>query len=174
MKHLLVFCLLACGLEAAGQALSLPIDSASGRVVYRGMVTNGDTSADALFARAKSFGLTSLSPAQIDAEHKTVAGLWEQPLGSGRTLRYTATVRVLGSGYSYELTDFENKTADVQHFTNGVSATAKGGVAPIERVLKNPDGYRKGRPLPELVAYRSAVSKAAEQAVADLRQRMKP
>ena len=175
MKYLFLLCLLAGGLRAAGQVSPLPIDSLSGRVTYRGTVEMPGASAAMLFGRAQHLAATSLVPAMIDAQAKTVSGVWEKQLASGRTLRYEGAVFVSEGRYRYELSDFENKTAAVHYAAGaGVQGTAPGGTAPLERVLANPSGYRKGKPVAALLDYRIAVHKAATQAVADLRQSMMP
>lgn len=172
MKQLLLFFLLATSLRAAGQVSPLPIDSASGRVTYRGAVSTPGASAAALLERARA--VASTVPVSGEQPANAAVAVRELPLGHGRTLRYRETVRVQSGGYAYELSDFENKTADAHYAAaTGALATATGGAAPLERVLANPDGYRKGKPTAALLAYRAAVHKAAGQAVADLKQRMK-
>ena len=179
MKTALLLCALSVCFAAVGQTTPLPTDSLTHKVSYQGVVLVPGASAAELFSRAKALALQSSVPAQMDEAGQTVTGLWEKQLpavnGPGRVLRYTLAVAVKEGRYRYALTNLENKTLPVG-FRNGpagVLLTAPGGAAPIERVLANPDGYRRGQPTPALLAYEAAVAKAVAQAVADVRQGMK-
>jgi hypothetical protein len=171
MKHLLLFCLLLASVR--GYAQALPVDSASGKVVYRGTVSIPGKSADQIFARAKSYAQVATQSPLVEPANYVISGPSEKQL-AGRVLRYELYIKAINGGYRYELSDFQNKTMPVQyHNAVGALVSVPGGQAPIERVLANPDGYKKGKPTPALLTYQKAVIAAAEQAVADLKQAMK-
>ena len=178
MKIILLLCGLSVSFAAVGQTSPLPVDSVTQKITYQGVVLVPGVSQGELYSRAKSLALRSSMPAQLDEPTKTVAGVWEKQLvaanGPGRLLRYTLAVSAKEGRYRYALTDFENKTmpVGVANAAAGVTLTAPGGTAPLERVLANPDGYRRGHPTAALLAYEAAVAKAVAQAVADVRQSM--
>ncbi|GAA4363424.1 hypothetical protein GCM10023185_32150 [Hymenobacter saemangeumensis] len=176
MKNLLLFCLLGGALQAAGQASPLPVDSASGRVTYRGVVPVPNETADVVFERARVFAKTSLMPPVINEKKKTVTGVWERPVGSGRLIRYELGVVVADGSYQYKLSDFESKAAPGPAPAPGTEAASPAPAAstPLEQVLQNPASYKAGKPTPAFVAYRTTVHKTVQLAIADLQRRLKP
>jgi len=174
MKYALLAFLSICAGTAGAQQwrAALPVDSSSGKVLYKGTVDTPGATAEQLFKRAKSYAHVATQAPMIEEATNVVSGPAEKPL-KGRILRYEVYIKVRPGGYSYELSDFQNKTMAVQ-YANGVGglSSAPGGQAPIERVLNNPDGYRKGKPTAALLSYQQQVAEAAQQAVADLNRAM--
>lgn len=171
MKAVLLPALLCITLASYGQAL--PVDSASGKVRYRAEVTVPGADKDQLFKRAKAYAHVAMQGALVEEPTSVVSGAAEQGVG-GRILRYEVYIKVLPTGYRFELSDFYNKTVGAQyHNAAGVLLTAPGGQAPLEQVLANPDGYKKGNPTAALIAYRQGVAAAIERAAAQVRQGMK-
>ena len=179
MKTLLLGCALALCFPAAAQVSALPTDSVTHKIAYQGVVQMPGASQPELYSRARALALHSSAPQQLDDPTKTVLSIWEKQLfsgsGSGRLLRYTLAISAKEGRYRYTLTDFENKTLPVGfvNAANGIALTAPGGTAPLERVLANPDGYRRGKPTAALLGYEAAVQAAVTQAVADVQNGMK-
>ena len=179
MKTLLLLCCLSLTFAAVGQ--SLPVDSVSGKVTYSGVVDMPGVGANELFQRAKAFGLAASVAPMVNEPGQQVLSIWEKQLFSGaalnkqsRILRYQVAVYAKDGRYRYVISDLENKTMPVSYRNpaTGVMMTAPGGQAPLERVLANPNGYKHGQPTAALLSYQAAISSAAQQAVADVRQRM--
>jgi hypothetical protein len=167
---------------ANAQPNVLPIDSASQKVTFQGVVPTPSTTADELFTRAKAYAVGAGQPPLVEEAQKSVVSVWEKQITSGsgmqrqtRILRYQVRISSRDGRYRYELTDLQNKTMPVQYKDplTQMLVTVPGGQAPVERVLANPDGYKKGKPTAALLAYQEAVRAAAAQAVEDLQQGMR-
>jgi hypothetical protein len=171
MKAILISALVCFGLRSYGQAL--PIDSASGKVRYKAEIKVAGASSEQLFRKAKAYAYVATQAPLIEEVTSVVSGAAEQNI-NGRILRYEVYIKVLPDGYRFELSDFYNKTVGAQYKNAaGVLVTAPGGQAPLEQVLANPDGYKKGKPTTALLAYRQSVVAAIERAAAQVRQGMK-
>jgi hypothetical protein len=159
----------------------LPVDSASGYIVYRGrFVATNQTQAQAL-ARAARYARTQLTgPYLVDSSKvgaPVVSGSGERsftwkggPAGTGgRTLHYELLLRPKAGYYEYEVGDLANETPAVQMVVQpGAAVTIAPKKAGVEAILRNPTSYdKKHRPTPALRSYCEAVNEAVQAVLSD-------
>ena len=68
MKHLFLLCLLACGLQAAGQVSPLPIDSLTHKVTYQGVVQVPGVTQAEMYSRAREWFAVTFGSAKAVLE----------------------------------------------------------------------------------------------------------
>lgn len=172
MKNLLlVVCLLLTGYAAAAQAtkLPLPVDSATQKVSYTGVVSVAGATQSELYARARTWFATEFKSANsvLQLGDKQTGSL----IGKGTTevafkarmelqlqMRFTLTVKVKEGRYRYELTNLQTRFG--------------GRTQSVEVLLRQKENYKAGQPTPEMLAMTAAIDTEAKTIVARLQQAM--
>jgi hypothetical protein len=167
MKRLLLAVLLLGGGSAAAQhwAGSLPVDSASGRIVYQGRVEAGRVSAEAMRRRAVRYtaGLFSRDTVQL------LTGTSQQKEGRF-TISYQVTIWPKTDRYRYELYVFA-LTYPVrvgEGFVMGrISPIVKGKYISIDQLRD-----KATRPVADITDWPVAVARVAERVIAQVQATM--
>lgn len=164
MKKLLTLCLLALGLRATAQVSPLPvipIDSASQKVMYEGVMTVPGAGPDELYSRAREWFATYFNSgkAVLDMDDRAAGKL----IGGGFSTFYITMLLVPGQyelwrtlkvytregRYRYEITDLR---VSGPHNNNLVTADQANAKTPLENFLGEParrNSYlwdKKGQP----------------------------
>lgn len=186
MKYLLLLCLLAGGLRAAGQVSPLPVDSTTGKITFQGVVQVPGVSQAELYSRAREwFALNFASgKAVLDMDDRADGKL----IGTGYSTFYyayiltpytyqlwrTFKVYVRDGRFRYEITDLQEAGPEQLQVSNPQLTHKK----PIEKMLgeaAKKSSYlwdKHGQPKGLTRAELDAVNSAAKQDVASLTQAM--
>lgn len=118
MKHLLLLCLLACSLRAAGQVSPLPIDSITHKVTYQGVIQVPGASQAELYSRAREWFAVTFGSAKyvLEMDDRTAGKLIGRENGGysqrifGQdvvvTLWRTVNIQVKDGRFKYVFTNF--------------------------------------------------------------------
>lgn len=167
MKYLLLLCLLAGGLRAAGQVSPLPVDSLTHKVTYQGVVqVPGATQAE-LYSRAREWFAVTFGSAKavLEMDDRTAGkligrengGYMQHFLGQDTpvTVWRTVNIQVKDGRFKYVFTGFA---------TGDIDALAR----PVELAMV-PAAYDKNGALrPYMADMFAGIRKTAENQVASL------